>query len=353
MADRCLRERSPNLMMIAALGAALLCVMVFLLWVRELGQPRWVVFEKQTPSIMGTETTLKAVVERGGDVPAQKALQSAEAVLCDVESRMSIWVGTTELARFNAARAGELVPLSAETLEVLRAAREISEQTQGAFDPTCRPVLELRRECQEADREPRPEELAQALSRVGWRWIRLQERGAVKLQEGVSVDLGAIAKGYAVDRAAQAMRAAGARGGLVQCGGDLRVFGPAELSSRWHIGISDPLDPGGALRPEVLLISDLAVSTSGNYRRFFTIQGRRYSHIIDPRSGKPVDAVPQVTTVAASAILSEGWSTALSVLGPEGLKLLPAGVESMLITETNHVAQVYKSPHFDAFLAPQ
>jgi thiamine biosynthesis lipoprotein len=339
-------------MMIAALGAALLCVIVFLLWVHRLGQPLWVVFEKRTPSIMGTETTLKVVVGKGGDVSAQQALQDAEAVLRDVEAHMSIWVGTTELARFNAARAGELVPLSPGTLEVLRAAREISEQTQGAFDPTCRPVLELWRECQAADREPRPEELAQALSRVGWRWIRLQERSAEKLQEGVSVDLGGIAKGYAVDRAVQAMRGAGARGGLVQCGGDLRVFGRAERSPRWHIGINNPSAPEGELRPEVLLISDLAVSTSGNYRRFFTIQGRRRSHIIDPRSGKSVDAVPQVTTVATSTILSEGWSTALSVLGPEGLKLLPAGVESMLITQTNGESQLYKSPHFDALLAP-
>ena len=128
-------------MIIAALGAALVCVVVFLLWVRGLGQPPRVVFEKRTPSIMGTETTLKAVVERGGDVPAQQALQAAEAVLRDVEARMSIWVGTTELARFNAARAGEVVPLSPETLEVLRAAREVSEQTQGAFNPTCRPVF--------------------------------------------------------------------------------------------------------------------------------------------------------------------------------------------------------------------
>jgi thiamine biosynthesis lipoprotein len=302
---------------------------------------------------MGTETTLKAVVERGEDVPAQKALQAAEDVLRDVEARMSVWVGTTELARFNAAPAAEVVPLSPETLEVLRAAREISEQTQGAFDPTCRPVLELWRECQEADREPRPEELGQALSQVGWHWIRLEERGAEKLREGVSVDLGAIAKGYAVDRAVQAMRSTGVRGGLVQCGGDLRVFGPAEHGPRWHIGINDPFAPEGEVRPEVLLISDLAVSTSGNYRRFFTIQGRRLSHIIDPRSGKPVDAVPQVTVVAASAVLSEGWSTALSVLGPEGLKLLPADVECLIIPETHYEARVYKSPHFDAFLAPQ
>jgi thiamine biosynthesis lipoprotein len=340
-------------MMIAALAAALMCVVAFLLWIRRLEQPPRVAFAKQTPSIMGTETTLKAVVERGEDVPAQKALQAAETVLRDVESRMSVWMGTTELARFNAARAGEVVPLSPLTLEVLKAAREVTEQTQGAFDPTCRPVLELWRECQEDDREPQPEEMVRALGRVGWRWIRLEEKGAEKLQDGVSVDLGAIAKGYAVDRAVEAMGAAGARGGMVQCGGDLRVFGLAERSERWTIGINDPFNPEGSPRPEVLLISDLAVSTSGNYRRYFTIQGRRRSHIIDPRNGQPVDAVPQVTVVANSATLSEGWSTALSVLGPEGLKLLPAGVECMLITETNHTAQVYKSPHFDALLAAQ
>jgi thiamine biosynthesis lipoprotein len=340
-------------MMIAALGAALLCVVVFLLWIRRLEQPPRVAFAKQTPSIMGTETTLKAVVERGEDAPADQALEAAETVLRGVELRMSIWMGTTELARFNAARAGELAPLSHETMEVLKAAREMTEQTHGAFDPTCRPVLELWKECQQDDREPVPEEMAQALDRVGWRWIRLQDKGAEKLKDGVSVDLGAFAKGYAVDRAVEAMRAARARGGMVQCGGDLRVFGLAERSVKWPIGINDPFEPAGALRPEVLFISDLAVSTSGNYRRYFTIQGRRRSHIIDPRNGQPVDAVPQVTVVAASATLSEAWSTALSVLGPEGVRLLPAGVECMLITGTDHQARVYKSPHFDALLAAQ
>ena len=171
-------------MIISALGAALVCVIVFLLWLQRLGHPPRVVFEKRTPSIMGTETTLKAVVERGAEVHAQQALQAAEGVLRDVESRMSIWMGTTELARFNAARAGEVVPLSPETLEVLWAARELSAQTQGAFDPTCRPVLELWRECQEADREPRPEELAQALNLVGWRWIRFHEKGRGKAPGG-------------------------------------------------------------------------------------------------------------------------------------------------------------------------
>jgi thiamine biosynthesis lipoprotein len=201
-------------MRITVLGAALLWVVVFLLWMWRLGHPARAVFEKCTPSIMGTETTPKAVVERAG----------------------------------------------------------------------------------------------------------------------------------------QAMRAAGARAGMVQCGGDLRTFGPSERITRWHIGVNDPFDPEGGLRPEVLLISDLAVSVSGNYRRCFTIQRRRLSHIVDPRSGRPVDAVPQVTVVAASAVVSEAWSTALSVLGPDGLKLLPSGVEAMLITESDHGPHVHKSPHFDSLL---
>jgi len=347
-----LLERHSSHMRIAALGAALLCAIAFLFWLRRLGQPRQVVFEKQTPAIMGTETTLKAVVAPGEDASAHRALAAAEFVLRDVEARMSVWVGTTELARLNAAHAGEVVPLSPETLEVLGAARSLTEQTQGAFDPTCRPVLELWRDCQSADREPRTEELAQALSHAGWQWIRLNQTSAEKLRDGASVDLGGIAKGYAVERAARAMRDSGARGGMVQCGGDLRAFGPAVAGPRWHIGINDPFSPDGELRPEVLLISDFAVSTSGNYRRFFTIQGRRYSHIIDPRNGLPVDAVPQVTVVAADAVTSEGWSTALSVLGADGLKLLPAGVEALIITGSEQ-PQVYKSAHFDSLLARQ
>ena len=340
-----------NPMLLVSLGAILSSVTRLFPWVpRKL---RRVAFEKHIPSIMSTETTLKAVVELGKEQSGEQALQAAEAVLREVEARMSVWMGVTELARFNAAGAGEKVPLSAETLSVLRIAQEITKQTEGAFDPTCRPVLEFWRECSAADREPNSGKLSRALDRVGWHLIRLHERSAEKLQDGISVDLGGIAKGYAVERAAEAMRNAGACGGMVQSGGDLYVFGPAEHSSKWGIGINDPFDPQGKLRPEVLFLTNRAVSTSGNYRRFFAIRDRRHSHILDPRNGKPVDAVPQVTTVAGSAMISEGWSTALSVLGPEGLTLLPAGVEAMLITHDGSGPQVHKSEHFDELVCPQ
>ena len=336
-----------------ASGAPVLSVFELLERARQLWRTQRVACERRTLSIMGTETVLKAIVRPGNETTGGEALDAAETVLRDVEARMSVWMGFTELARFNSAAPGDEIQLSPETLTVMQAAREVSEQTRGAFDPTCRPVLEVWRESAAHNREPNSAELSHALDRVGWHLVRLHEHGAEKLRDDVSVDLGGVAKGYAVERAAQAMRTAGATGGMVQCGGDMYVFGPSEHGPKWSIGISDPCGPQEKLLAEVLQVTDRAVSTSGNYRRFFTIRGRRLSHIIDPRNGRPVDAVPQVTVVARSAMVSEGWSTALSVLGPAGLRLLPTGVEAMLITHDDEGRlRIFKSERFEELVQP-
>jgi thiamine biosynthesis lipoprotein len=161
-----------------------------------------------------------------------------------------------------------------------------------------------------------------------------------------SVDIGGIAKGFAVDRAAEAMEAVGVMGGLVQCGGDLRVFGLTERCEPWTISLQGPHDESQNTRAEVLELTVGAVSTSGDFRRYFTIQERRRSHIVDPRSGRSVVDVPQVTVVAPNAVVSDGWSTALSVLGPDGLTLLPTGVEARIWVRSGTDLRVISTPGF-------
>jgi len=166
------------------------------------------------------------------------------------------------------------------------------------------------------------------MAQCGWQHIELREDGAVRLTDDVSVDLGGIAKGYGIDRAVDAMQRAGCRAGVVEVGGDVRFFGLKPDGGRWTFRVRDPFGPGVL---DTYEMEAGAVCTSGNYERGSTIVGKRRSHIIDPRTGWPAEAAPSVTVLAATAMIADGWATALSVLGPPGLECLPDGVEAMLI----------------------
>jgi len=302
--------------------------------------------------VMGTEVTLTAVIRPGEDALGEQALAAAEAALRNVESRMSVHLDFSELSRLNAAEAGVPVELSAGTRDVLRLAGEVSLETDGAFDVTCRPVLELWKRAAGEGRVPTEEELAEARGRVGWHLLELRETGAAKRRAGVSVDLGGIAKGYAVDRAVDAMLAAGCAGGLVDAGGDIRCFGRAAgEDGRWRIAVRDPFEPDRTFA--TIALDEGAVCTSGNYRRFTTIQGKRYSHIVDPRTGRPAEAAPSVTVVAPQAAVADAWATALSVLGEKGLAMIPpaSGIEAMLVLGGPEGWRLAKTAGFDVLLA--
>jgi thiamine biosynthesis lipoprotein len=238
------------------------------------------------------------------------------------------------------------MPLSADTLEVLRAASAFAAKSNGAFDATCWPILQLWKRAEKEDRVPSAKEIERAVELTGWRWITLHEAGAEKLRDGVGIDLGGIAKGFAVDQAVRAMQEENVDGGLVQCGGEIRVFGRSEHKGGWRIGIRNPFSNDHDTVSQTLLLNDAGVSTSGNYERYFTVGGIRRNHILDPRSGLPVDNIAQVTVVGATATISDGWSTALTILGPEGFERLPPGVEAMLIAGTGENPQVTMTAGF-------
>ena len=265
---------------------------------------------------------------------------------------MSAKLADSELSSFNASPAGKIVELSSPLMEVLRRAMEISARSDGAFDVTCRPVLQLWKQAGKAGRLPDETALRDALQRVGYTKIKLRETGAEKQTEGVSVDLGGIAKGYGIDRALEAIRDSGCEGGLVDVGGDIRCFGRSRSGRKWRIGIRNPFDPRSEKMLAVAALDDGAVCTSGNYFRFTEIDGRRYSHIVDPRTGRPVDAAPSVTVVAPTAITADAWATALSVLGADGLARLEKeeGVEAMMIVGGAENAEVRMTPGMEKLL---
>ncbi len=264
-------------------------------------------------------------------LPAARAEEGIDRAFAEVErleAAMSLWRSDSELVRAVARAGREAVPLSPDLFEVLALARATAERSAGAFDPTVGPLVRLWGFIGEGTRVPAAEALAEARARVGWRRLQL-DPGTRTLRldgEGCEVDLGAIGKGYAVDRAVEVLRAAGAPAGVVNFSGNLRSFGPAPpgplaVAGGWRVDVQHPREPEAAL--VTLRLDGHAVSTSGDYEKYFVQDGVRYGHILDPRTGHPAREAAAVTVVAPTAALADALSTALFVLGPErGRELL-------------------------------
>ena len=301
------------------------------------------IFTRKPAGIMGTDCSLTVVMEGSARDSGKNALNAAEQALRKLEALMSTKLEASEISRFNQAPAGREISLSPETASVLHLARGYAETTSGAFDVTCLPLIQLWRQSAEEGRLPASSAIQKARSQSDWSQIQLDGNRTSKLSDTAGVDLGGIAKGYAIDLAVEAMRQAGASGGMVDVGGDIHCFGISPSDGGWSVGILDPYKRKVFAR---LRLKTGAVATSGNYYRFFEINGKRYSHILDPRNGRPSDAAPSVTVAAPTAAAADAWATALSVLGLEGLASIPAGqgIEALVITgepedwSTNHTA---------------
>ena len=300
--------------------------------------------------VMGTKTSLAVVLpgdeaKRGRDI-----LGAAEAELRRIESLMSTWIDESEISRLNAAPADEPVLLSEDSLEVLRVARRLFDQTHGAFDVTCRPLIERWRRAGDDGQLPSEEDLAEYRRASDWSQIELSKQGARKSRDTTCVDLSGIAKGYAVDQALLVLQRSGAAGGLVEVGGDLRIFGVGPEGEGWTVGIRSPFEDRawGEIK-----LKDGAVCTSGDYARYVEIDGNRYSEVIDPRAGLPATAASSVTVVAGDAMTADAWATALTVLGPEGLELLPPGkgIQALIVTVAEEGSHRVRASHgFHDFL---
>ncbi len=315
-------------------------------------------FDRHLENVMGTTANLTVVLPGGKDDDTREALDRAEAALRAVETAMSRRIESSDIGRLNSAAAGEEVSLSPITRTVLRASREFYNLTRkpgsphGAFDVTILPLTLRWMRAGSEKALPSDDEIAAARRASSWNLLELTERGAIKKAATASVDLGGIAKGFSIDQATRQLRQAGCAGAMVEVGGDIRCFGTAPSGGKWSIGVRSPFDKRRLLY--TIEIASGAVCTSGNYERFSTIQGRRYSHIIDPTTGWPVDFAPSVTVYAPTAMTADVWATALSVLGREGLSLIPKGsrIEAMIILGRPTEYEVVMTPGFRKLLSP-
>lgn len=265
---------------------------------------------------MGTMYQIKIVVPHGQRAAAE-ALQSAiDGRLQDFNQSLSTYIADSEIVTLNQAPAGEWLPVSERFLAVLVLSQQISELSNGAFDATVAPLVNLWGFGPDwkAQQAPSAQEIAQALALTGYQSIEIDsEQARIKKLKAVSLDFSAVAKGYGVDEIAELLWAKGYHHFMVEIGGELRLHGHNGEGKTWRIGVESPA-AGGKIRP--IALSEVGLATSGDYRNYFEQDGVRFSHTINPATGRPITHnLASVTVIAATAAKADALATAFSVMG--------------------------------------
>jgi thiamine biosynthesis lipoprotein len=271
----------------------------------------------------------------GGDAQAAAFEQAATAWVHGFEARYSRFRPDSLVSRINTAAGRAWVDVDAEMEGLLQLCDTLHFMTQGVLDPTTLPLLRLWNYQAETPCLPTPSAIATAQALVGWKKVQ-RAPGRVFLPEpGMALDFGGFGKEYAVDVTARIATDHGISSALVDFGHDLRAVGAPPGRPAWHIGLEDPLKPGTS--SSSIAVVGKGVASSGDYLRRFVVAGKRYGHIIDPRSGRPVaHGAVQATVIAGSCLQAGVLSTTAFVLGvPQGLEFIQShpGAEGLLLTE--------------------
>ncbi len=309
---------------------ALLISMLTLL--PSLARAEW--FQREE-AIMGTRVAVELWSEDAA--LAQRAMDAVIAEMTRTDELMSTYKPESQLSQVNAHAFERPVQVDPEIIDVVTRSFEFSRLSDGAFDITYASVGYLYD--YRAHQHPTGEQISAALPAVDWRQVQVDPvQNTIRfLKPGMRIDLGGIAKGYAVDRSIGLLRGMGIRHAMVNAGGDTRLLGD-RLGKPWIVGIRDPRNDGRMVTR--LPLEDEAISTSGDYERYFEEGGVRYHHILVPGTGKSASEVRSVTILGADATLTDGLSTTVFVLGVErGMQLvgrLP-DVEAVIVDKDGHI----------------
>jgi len=290
------------------------------------------VLVKRSQMLMGTLVWVSAVASNEGD--AQRAATAGLAEIRRIEELLSTWIPESELSRVNAAAGREAIAVSDETLQILDRSLEMDRLTEGGFNTAIGPAVEAWNVSREGQ-VPSQQELDALRPLINLSNIQVNRNAkTVYLAvSGMRIDIGGIGKGYAADLAAAVMQKAGARAGVVAISGDIKTFGRMPEDERFEFGIQHPRKERGHLLGRLALENE-AISTAGDYERFFVRDGIRYHHILDPQTLRPSRLSQSVTIVAREGVVADGLDTGIFVMGPEkGMALierLPA-VEGIIV----------------------
>lgn len=294
--------------------------------------------------LMNTLVEIK-VLERDED-KAQKAIKATFEEMKRLVGLMNNYDKKSEISLVNQSGIKGTV-VSNELLEVVLESIKFSKLTKGAFDITISPLFKCWKFSKEDPRIPSLETIKEAKKKVGYQNVKVDLKNRkIALEKGAALDLGGVAAGYITKKACLKLREMGISCALVNAGGDIQVIG-SNFNMPWKIGIQDPRDKRKIKK--VVKIIDKAVATSGDYEKYFILDGKRYHHILDPQTGYPAKGCISVTIIAPDAFLADILSTGVFVLGwKEGIKLVEKikGVEGYIITDNKE----YMSSGFSKYI---
>ncbi len=265
--------------------------------------------------------------------------------LKNLEEKFSDYIPNSEIARINKMAGEDYIKVSEETILILEKSIQLSELSNSAFDPTVGPLIKLWGFKNDKFNYPSVREISLKLNLIGFQNILIDKDRVFLKNKGMSLDLGAIAKGYTADKIVSVLRKSGLDNAIVEIGGDMFCLGSGKELKGWLIGIRHPQKAGEIIA--AINVSDKAVATSGDYENYFFYNGIKYPHIIDPRTGYPVkNGVVSVTVVSDEGLKSDGWATALFVLGWEDAKRIVESkkdLEAVIIREIDNKFQCWAS----------
>lgn len=302
---------------------------------------------------MGTTYNIKVVVEKN-DYDIEALHSTIDQSLIQVNQEMSTYIDNSELSIFNKSDGIMPVTMSSGLAKVMNEAFRLGDITQGKLDVTVGPLVnlwgfgpDLRPE-----KVPTEAEQQQARTRVGLNKVNISGDQLSKQQADVYVDLSTIAKGYGVDVVAELIEQQGIHHYLVEIGGEMRLKGFKADGTLWHIAVEKPLTHERSIH-QIIVPKDNAVATSGDYRNYIEVDGKRYSHIIDPHTGLPIEhRLVSVTVIHPSSMTADGLSTAIMVMGPElGLQFAQEyDLAAMLIVKTDNGFEEINTVKFMQYL---
>ena len=298
---------------------------------------------------MGTTYNVKYVIDERGQIEGLQ--DEIDARLVEINKLMSTYDPTSELSRFNQNRYTTPVALSAETTKVVNEALRLGELSHGVLDVTVGPLVNLWGfgPNKRPEKVPSEEQVAEVRAYVGLDKINMTPDGLRKLHPMVYVDLSTIAKGYGVDQVAEIMEKNNLHDYLVEIGGEMRVKGERGNGEEWLIAIEKPVSTERSVQ-KIVSVGTNAIATSGDYRNYYEMDGKRYSHLIDPRTGSPITHnLVSVTVVHPSSMTADGLATAFNVMGWDEAKALAEkeDLAVFLIKRTKDGFEEYASPQFD------
>ncbi|MGB0734212.1 MAG: FAD:protein FMN transferase, partial [Pontibacterium sp.] len=282
--------------------------------------------------------------------------RAVDAALKLVNQQMSTYIADSELSLFNASARTDAVTVSSDLFNVLRLSRDIGEKTQGAFDVTVGPLVNLWGFGPQGriEKAPNEEVIEDAINKIGLNQYALDNDKSTiqKMRADLYIDLSAVAKGFGVDQVASVLESFGIKGYLVEIGGELRAQGTKPEGESWLIAIESPDSTSRSVQ-KIIQVNDIAIATSGDYRNYFEEEGVRFSHTIDPSTGKPITHnLASVSVLMPTCAEADALATAFMVLGTEAAYsyALEHGIEAAFIYKSGSGFKELVTPGFSKYL---